>query len=1077
MQCAPLFTRLASRRCLNARARRLALFGMALMALGAGLPTRAAAQAGSTTDIIVGRVVGSDSLPIVRARVTAVSTQTGLTRQTMTGRDGRYTIVFPDGGGAYQLSVIRIGFVPSRTDIRLRPGTDRLVADAVLRRAALTLTTVVVRASRDSSDTRGGSGTGRTIAPGQLNRLPVNPGDLASLAGLAPGVVITAATDSTTTSFSVAGQPASQNTITLDGLTQGTGQVPRDAIQSTRIITNTYDVAKGQFLGGQIASTTRRGTNQLTASMTATMRNPSLTFAEPISPAFSGAEHNGQFSAGLGGPIIRNRLYAFGAFQFDRRSAPVASVLAADPVTLSRLGLSPDTLARFLSGVSSAGLPISPPGFPGNRVRSDGSALVRFDLQLNDANDLVFRGDWHDRQQTGARVEWHGLAQSEGEGSGRGTGAMLALTSQFGSFVNDARVYRAGDSFDQSGYWTLPRGRVNTTSVLPNGVVGVTSLQFGGNSSLPRWNHSTMFEASDEISWLSPDATHRVKLGVLLDHQSQSTNASGNKYGAFTYASIANLLANQPSSYSRTLATQPQGTASTSGAVYLGDAWRPTDALAVTYGFRAEWASYGRRPGYNPLVDSLFQRRTNQFPTDFLVSPRVGFAYSAGGDADRPALQIRGGVGEFRGNARSWLFSLASGQTGLVGAEQQLTCIGGAVPVPDWSQYLSDPSTIPSTCNGAASNTSSALPRVTVFSPSYGAPRVWRASLGATKPFGDHYSLAVDALYAYGLHEQGVTDLNLNTTPQFRLAAEANRPVYVPAGSIDPSTGTTSLNASRLVPSLSNVLQINSALHSDTRQLIVTFEREVNTGLSFSTSYTYTQSRDQSQGFEGAEYDESTSGNPNRAEWSWNDDARQHQFLALLSYQFNPAVELTFVGHAMSGRRFTPRVRGDINGDGIQNDRAFVFDPAKTSDSTLAAGMRELLANADARTRHCLQSQMGTIAGRNSCSSPWRTTFDLQLNLTPNVLGLHRRLTLSVTAVNTMAGLDAALHGMDHLRGWGQYARTDDHLLFVNGFDASTQQFRYQVNQHFGSSSLSQSPFRSPFLLQLQARFAVGELN
>ncbi|OYV67967.1 MAG: hypothetical protein B7Z72_08915, partial [Gemmatimonadetes bacterium 21-71-4] len=108
---------------------------------------------------------------------------------------------------------------------------------------------------------------------------------------------------------------------------------------------------------------------------------------------------------------------------------------------------------------------------------------------------------------------------------------------------------------------------------------------------------------------------------------------------------------------------------------------------------------------------------------------------------------------------------------------------------------------------------------------------------------------------------------------------------------------------------------------------------------------------------------------------------------------------------------------------------------------------------------------------------PWRTTFDLQLNLTPNVLGLHRRLTLSVTAVNTMAGLDAALHGMDHLRGWGQYARTDDHLLFVNGFDASTQQFRYQVNQHFGSSSLSQSPFRSPFLLQLQARFAVGELN
>ena len=1062
---------------MRARMVRLALPLMLLGALNAGLATRAVAQAGSTTDIIVGRVIGSDSIPVAGARVSAVSMQTDLARQATTGRDGRYTIVFPDGGGRYQLSVMRIGYAPSNTDILRRPGTDRIMANTVLNRAALTLSTVVVHANRNSSDTRGASGTGRTLAPAQLNRLPVNPGDLASVAGLAPGVVVTASTDSTPTSFSVAGQPPSQNTITLDGLTQGTGQVPRDAIQSIRVITNTYDVAKGQFLGGQIASTTRRGTNHLTASMTATVRNPSLTVAEPISPAFNGAEHNDQLSGGLGGPIIRNRLYAFGAFQFDRRSAPIASLLSADPTTLSRLGVSADTLARFLTGVSNAGLPIAPSGFPGNRVMSDGSALVRLDFQINDANDLVFRGDWHDRQQTGARVEWHGLAQSEGEGSGRGAGAMLALTSQLGSFVNDARIYHANDAFDQSGYWTLPRGNVTTSSILQNGEVGVTSLQFGGNSSLPRWNHSSMFEASDELSWLSPDATHRVKLGVLVDHQSQSTNASGNKYGMFTYASIADLVANRPSSYSRTLATQPQGTAGTSGAVYLGDAWRPTDALAVTYGVRAEWAGYGQLPAYNPLVESLFQRRTDQFPSEFQVSPRIGFAYSAGGDVDRPALQIRGGIGEFRGNTRSWLFSLAAGQTGLAGAEQQLTCIGGAVPVPQWSQYLGNPASIPSTCNGPSSGTSAAHPRVTVFAPGYGAPRVWRSSLGATKPFGNHFRLAVDALYAYGFHEQGVTDLNLNTNPQFRLAAEGNRPVYVPAGSIDPSTGATSLNASRLVPTLSNVLQINSALHSDTRQLVVTFDREVNTGLSFSTSYTYTISRDQSQGFEGAEYDESTSGNPNNAEWSWNDDARQHQFLALLSYQFNPAVELTFVGHAMSGRQFTPRVRGDINGDGIQNDRAFVFDPALTSDSALAAGMRELLANADPRTRHCLLSQLGTIAGRNSCSSPWRTTFDLQLNLTPDALGLHRRLTLSVTAVNTMAGLDAALHGVDHLRGWGQYARTDEHLLFVDGFDPSTQQFRYQVNQHFGSSSLSQSPFRTPFLLQLQARYAFGELN
>ncbi|MDE3217533.1 MAG: TonB-dependent receptor, partial [Gemmatimonadota bacterium] len=657
-----------------------------------------------------------------------------------------------------------------------------------------------------------------------------------------------------------------------------------------------------------------------------------------------------------------------------------------------------------------------------------GSALVRFDLQLNDANDLVLRGDWHDRQQTGARVEWHGLPQSEGEGSGRGGGAMIALTSEMGNFVNDARLYRAADYFDQSGYWTLPRGLVNTTSVLPTGQVGVTSLMFGGNSSLPRWDHSSMFEASDELSWISPDASHRVKLGILVDEQSASANASSNKYGMFSYASIGDLAADHPSAFTRTLATRPQATAGSNGAVYLGDAWRPTDALAITYGVRAEWAAYGRAPAYNPAVDSAFGRRTDRYPSELQVSPRLGFSYSAGGDADRPALRLRGGVGEFRGNTRSWLFALAAGQNGLAGAEQQLTCIGASVPVPDWSQYLADPSSVPTSCVGGGGVVSSALPRVAVFAPGYGAPQAWRASLGVTKPIGRDYSLAVDALYAYGFHEQGVTDLNLNTTPQFRLADEGNRPVYVPASTIDPGTGATSSNASRLDPGFSNVLQINSALHSDTRQLVVSLEKQADMGLSYNLSYTFTRSYDQSQGFEGAEYDESTSGNPNRAEWSWNDDAREHQMLAIVSYQFNPALQLTFVGHALSGRRFTPRVRGDINGDGIQNDRAFVFDPAATTDTVLASGMRELLAAASPRTRACLERQLGTIAGRNSCTSPWRTTFDLQLNYSPAAFGLRRRLVLSVTAVNALAGLDAALHGMDHLRGWGQYARTDEHL-------------------------------------------------
>src|SRR5262249_54900312 len=48
----------------------------------------------------------------------------------------------------------------------------------------------------------------------------------------------------------------------------------------------------------------------------------------------------------------------------------------------------------------------------------------------------------------------------------------------------------------------------------------------------------------------------------------------------------------------------------------------------------------------------------------------------------------------------------------------------------------------------------------------------------------------------------------------------------------------------------------------------------------------------------------------------------------------------------MSGARYTPRVSGDVNGDGVANDRAFIADPATTTDPSLAAGLRSLLGSA-----------------------------------------------------------------------------------------------------------------------------------
>src|SRR6476660_4723410 len=103
-----------------------------LAAVLLALPTAVTAQVGSTTDIITGRVVGPDSIPLVGAKVDATSAETQVTRSTRTNDRGRYTVVFPDGGGQYGVTVTYVGFAPSRMVVQRNADEDRLVANAQL---------------------------------------------------------------------------------------------------------------------------------------------------------------------------------------------------------------------------------------------------------------------------------------------------------------------------------------------------------------------------------------------------------------------------------------------------------------------------------------------------------------------------------------------------------------------------------------------------------------------------------------------------------------------------------------------------------------------------------------------------------------------------------------------------------------------------------------------------------------------------------------------------------------------------------------------------------------------------------
>ena len=1079
-------------------ARRLRRYLLPLAAL-VTIPSLMRAQVGATTDIITGVVKSPAGAPVEGATVEAQSTETQVTRRQRTNTQGKYTILFPDGGGTYRLTVRYIGFQATTLTVTRNGDDDRIVRNITLGQStAQTLARVEVRArQRPQQGGPGGGppapgGTERVVDGGQAARLPVDASDPSAIASLAPGVVLTSADTSgggSAANFSVAGQSSQSNNVTLDGLSFAAGFVPQDAIRGTRVVTNTYDVARGQFSGGQVSQTTRSGTNVIQGSLSYTGRYRDFTVEQGgTSGAFGGAYNQNQFGAGIGFPIVKDRLFFFGALQGRRKADLLPSLLAADDATRARLGASPDSVNRFLTlvngyGVSSAGGVIDD-----NRNADNVTALGRMDFSVTDAHTLTLRGDWRLVDQTPTRVGSLALPQTGGTTENRGGGGSLVLSSRFGTaVVNELRAGMQIDNRTGTPFITLPLGRVQVLSDLADGTQGLSTLQFGGSTSLLAQSDNTVFEATNETSLLLDEGKHRVKLGGLLNQTGYTQDQAFNRFGTFGFNSLADFASNRPATFQRTLASPERTGHTINSGVYIGDTWRPRDGLQLVFGGRFEASSFSGAPARNFVVDSVFGRKTDLIPDDKAFLPRVGFSWSkaqpqnanGGNPFGNGALTIRGGVGRFRDAPNTQLFSGAQTATGLSTGEQSIFCVGAGVPTPDWSSYFLNPSAIPTSCvaGGPPSQLTTAR-NVTTFNTDYSNPRAWRGSLGASKRLFGRMSMNVDFSTARGEAQTSYRDLNLNTTPQFTLASEANRPVFVPANAIVTATGAVPTQLSRVDQRFGSVYDVSSLNKSKQWQGTVSLNGFTGRGAIVNASYTYSDARDQSSlGFGGAAggfFSATTGGNPNTSEWAPSSFGRKHNIVFTLTHPLTSSFEITSIARMTSGSPFTPLVSADINGDGARNDRAFIYNPTTAADPVVAAGMAKLLSATSNPAQSCLASQLGSVSTRNSCFGPWQPGFDLQLNWRPTAFNLDRRLTFSLVTANLIGGIDQALHGSNNLRGWGSFSQPDNTLLYVRGFDAATNSYKYEVNERFGAARGNQTGLRLPFQVGFNIRYTLG---
>ena len=1057
------------------------------------LAPAAAAQVGVSTDILRGRVTDPAGAPLAGVRIEATSAESGVTRTTATGADGRYTIAFPDGGGQYSIRASTVGRAPSTVRVARQADEEVLIANFQLAEQAVLLETVNVTADRGAPPGRGDVGGQERTLPGEIvSRLPLENTDAASLAVLSPGVVAVGG-DSTSgrAGFSVAGQQSTQNQVTLDGASfssrlsggeSGGGSpvgVPQEGVRGTQVVTSTFDVSRGQFAGGLVASTTRSGTNRAGGSFSWQLRDQALQSGG--NPQLGQGYTQNRFSGGFGGPIVRDRAFYFMSFTYQRRTDDLYALTPADPLALQRFGVTPQAVDTFLTALTARyGLT----GRTGDYDRTGDalSLLGRTDLVINDRHNLALRGHLSRYGQENARIGFLETLENGGEVGSSGGGAIATLTSRFGgSWINELRASFTVDRRDQTPYEEIPEGRVQVASALEGSGRGFSSFAFGGDRSLPSLSRERNVEIADELSVLLRD-THRLKAGILVNTSAFRQEQASNRLGTFEFESLDAFAAGRPFRFSRQLNDRDTEGSGIDAAAYLGDTWRPTQAVQITGGVRVEASRFGERPALNPAIEERFGYRTDRIPGELHLSPRVGFSWRLS-EQGAPLRLVRGGVGEFRGRAPYSLFAAALEQTGLPGGETQIDCVGAAAPVPDWQAYLADPASIPTACvGGGVGQPRQSVPNVTVFERDFAAPRSWRGSLGYQTQLLRRFSATLDVSYALGVAQSGVRDLNLRAEPAFTLAAEGGRPVYAPAGAIQPSSAAIPLFASRVDPALGHVLALGSDLRSRTTQVTLGVNGVLPPRLLVSASYTWARSTDQASfgggsplgGFVQAV----TRGDPNDRGWATSDRERRHSFIATLGMPVGSSFEISLIGRASSGTPFTPIVGADINGDGARNDAAFVFDPsAVAGDTALAAGMQRVLGSVPGRIASCLRGQMGQVAERNSCRGEWSTSFDLRATLRPQIRGMGRRLSLSLDAFNLAAGLDELLHGGD-LRGWGQAAlRPDNVLLVPDSFDVAARRYLYRVNENFGSRRTA-GGFGgfglSPFQVQISARITVG---
>jgi outer membrane receptor protein involved in Fe transport len=337
-----------------------------------------------------GTITDTTGAVIPGASVTITNVGTGVTQTTITNARGVYE--FPTvKPGTYDIAAVFKGFSTVVRHNQILYVNQAGTVDITLRPGAVTQTVEVAGEVPLINTTN--STVGSVVESTQVVNLPLNGRQFTQLILLTPGA--SPKSSSQQGSFEVghtmgAVSPAvngirpDQNNFTVDGVENNelffndvALSPPPDAIQEFKVQTVMSSGAYGRSPGANVNIVTKSGTNEVHGSVWEFLRNDKLDSRNTFNPSISKFRQN-QFGATLGGPIIKNKLWAFGWYEGFRKSlgstglaiVPTPAQLNGDLSAFPQQIYNPFTTHQ--TGTDAQGNPIfSRDPFSGNMISSN----------------------------------------------------------------------------------------------------------------------------------------------------------------------------------------------------------------------------------------------------------------------------------------------------------------------------------------------------------------------------------------------------------------------------------------------------------------------------------------------------------------------------------------------------------------------------------------------------------------------------------------------------------------------------------------------------------------------------------